>query len=203
MNATATATTTATTLGQRTAALREQVAGIEEYRAEGGLALSAEAAAILADFRAEQDYLSILSLVREDRLGQLEAEWTAERYPTVAGPLEAGQSGRAWIAGQRVAPAVNLPSRTDRQLAAAIAGNAVALERIADRILALEPPKVRKVPKVTTAANVSRGLKAERQAEQVPPLEKADAADMAAFHAGGWDEVDAMIALEQGTARRR
>lgn len=118
-----------TTLGQRTAALRQDVGQLE----------TAEnvAADVLSDVRAEQDYLSILSLCREDRLVESEAEWITARYPTVSGPLERGQGGRAWMPGQRVAPVVNVPTRTDRALADRIAANAVALERIADRILAL------------------------------------------------------------------
>lgn len=193
-------TATATTLGQRTAALRQDVGQLEVETAMG----ENVPADVLSDARAERDFLEVLSFCREDRLGQLETEWMAAHYPTVSGPLERGQSGRAWIAGQRVAPVVNVPTRTDRALAARIAGNAVALERIADRILALEPPKKKRAPKVTTAPkNVSRGLKVKPEAEYVPALPVADAADMAAFHEGGWDEVDAMIALEQGTARQR
>lgn len=122
-------TTTATTLGQRTRWLREEVGQIEN-----GQERTAEE---MADLRAERDFLEVLSLCREDRLVASETAWIAERYPEVSGPLESGQSGRAWMPGQRVAPVVNVPTRTDRALAQRIAANAVALERIADRMLAL------------------------------------------------------------------
>ena len=126
-------TATATTLGQRTAALRENVGQLEIETAMG----ENVPADVLSDVRAEHDFLEVLSLCREDRLVASETAWIAERYPEVSGPLESGQSGRAWIAGQRVTPVVNVPTRTDRALAQRIAANAVALERIADRILAL------------------------------------------------------------------
>ncbi len=136
MTATTTTTQDRKTLGQRTAALRENVGQLENVEPLPGVN-NVTCPETLADLRAERDFLEVLSLCREDRLVASETEWIAERYPEVSGPLEAGQSGRAWIAGQRVAPVVNVPTRTDRALAARIAANAVALERVADRILAL------------------------------------------------------------------
>jgi hypothetical protein len=181
-----------TTLGQRTRWLREEVGQIEN-----GQERTPEE---MADLRAEQDYLSILSLVREDKLGTLEAEWTAAHYPTISGPLESGQSGRAWMPGQRVAPVVNVPTRTDRALAARIADNAVALERVADRILALAgddaAPSMMEMAREHVAGSVSRGLKAKAGAEpeHVAPIVVTDR-DRAEFGPDAdWSEIDAAIA---------